>query len=104
MALAAGLPEELEAAPPPVVWDDARLDDVCGRYASAEGNNIRVSRGGEGFLVDVDGAMTTAYPINRYMLWVRGMVTGMTVSLYRGDDGRVWGLNGGYRVIPKIPE
>ena len=50
----------------------------------------------------IDGSETIAYPINRYMLRVRGLIEDMLVSVYHDADGQVYALGGGYRMIPKI--
>lgn len=63
---------------------------------------VDVSRDGAQFKVVIDGSETIAYPINRYMLRVRGLIGDMLVSVYHDADGQVYALGGGYRMIPKI--
>ena len=90
------------APPTPVEWDSALMEQVCGEYRSGEGNTIRITPTEGGFAVDLDGAGTFAYPMNNYMLNVKAPVLDIQASIYRDDDGRVWALGGGYRVIPKV--
>lgn len=42
---------------------------------------VDVSRDGAQFKVVIDGSETIAYPINRYMLRVRGLIEDMLVSV-----------------------
>ena len=86
----------------PIEWNDELMESVCGRYLSGEGTTVDVSRDGAQFKVVIDGSETIAYPINRYMLRVRGLIEDMLVSVYHDADGQVYALGGGYRMIPKI--
>ena len=90
------------APPTPVEWDSALMEQVCGLYRSGEGNTIRITPTEGGFAVDLDGAGTFAYPMNNYMLNVKAPVLDIQASIYRDDDGKVWALGGGYRIIPKV--
>jgi len=86
----------------PVEWDDAMMESLCGHYLSGEGTNVEISRIGSQFRVLIDGAETVAFPVNRYMLRVKRVIADMLVSVYRHEDGQVYALGGGYRMLPKV--
>ena len=88
----------------PVEWSDEMMESVCGDYRSGEGTAVTVTKDGHGFRVSLDGAETTAFPINRHMLRVRRLVEDMLVDVYCDDSGKVYALGGGYRMIPKIKD
>ena len=94
--------EESEAGLEPVEWDDAQMEAVCGRYHSGEDTDILIERMGSQFKVTLDGAETIAYPVNRYMLRVKYIVDDLYASVYRDDDGKVYALGGGFRMLPKV--
>lgn len=94
--------EESEAGLEPVEWTDEQMDAVCGRYHSGEGTDLVIERTGSSFRVILDGAETIAYPVNCYMLRVKYIVDDIYGSLYRDDDGKVYALGGGFRMLPKV--
>ena len=85
-----------------VEWDADFIEDVCGTYQSDEGFSISLTWENDKFIAGINGEKTIAYPINSYMILVKGNVADMMVKIYVNDDGRVWALGGGYRIIPKL--
>lgn len=105
MRLASGYSEKASSEGlEPVEWSDEMMESVCGSYESGEGTVVRIAKDGHGFRVSLDGAETAAFPINRHMLRVRRVIEDMLVSVYCDENGEVYALGGGYRMIPKIKD
>ncbi len=95
--MAPGEPEDFV----PFKWDDELMDKACGRYASDEGVEVTLKRNGDVFDVVIVGQPTTAVPINAYMARMKFGASSLDVSLLINDDGVIWAIFGGGRVIPK---
>lgn len=101
--LASGLPfNENEDCLQPVEWSDEQMDDVCGMYMTGEGTKVIINRAENQFLVEIDGAHTIGFPVNRYMIRVKAMAEDMLTMVYRDENGKVFALGGGYRMLKKV--
>ena len=89
-------------APAPVVWDRGLMEQVCGLYRGEDCSTFRIALDGDCFSVNLDGADTTACPVNSYMLAVRTSVLDTPVSILRDDNDRVWALGHDFHIIPKV--
>lgn len=84
-----------------------RLPEFAGRYRTQEGADITVTVAGEGLVVEaVQGQAVQRQEAGclgpDLFLAGRGE-TGQRVTFLRGDDGRIWALAMGVRVIPRVP-
>lgn len=82
-------------------WPEALLNSARGEYVSREGMTLKldVREGMPVLLLNGDEVKTTI--ANAYMLKMRYFALDLTIRLCLDDNGEVWALDAGLRIIPK---
>ena len=86
----------------PMSWSSEKMDRVCGKYVSGEGGVTTIFREDDGLFVKQGTEKISLSPISPYMLSAKVKSTNQLIKVYYDDDGVVWGIGAGSRIVPKV--
>lgn len=87
----------------PCNWDEKTLDAACGTYRSGEGTVLEIGKDETGSPVLLsDEKNRSLIPIGKYSAVIRDRMVDTSLQLHCDDNGSVFAVRYGGRMIPKI--